>query len=351
MKRALVLRLLTAAAAAARKLPRAVVINLPRHAERFEGVKHELDAAGVKFERISAVEGRHLNPEDRRANVTALARALITPGMMGCFLSHRRCWERCVELNQELLVFEDDILLEKDFAKRVCTAMDDLPEDWDVMMIGALGLVHPERKYGLLWLFHFLPSLLFLPTSGMRWRPRVSSAVHVPLRPAGTHAYVISPAGARKLLDACPRANYHVDVAAWGMRELQLFCTNPLLAKQTHGDTTIGGRRDFAWLASLTGPIVFDSYTGADLAWSYNIPLLRLGGDSWYILLSTGRSMTLYLLGLLASLLARSRVSFAIDSLLLIAQVVAVRLLLILNSPSNSPAPALAGARPHVIEI
>ena len=33
----------------------------------------------------------------------------------------------------------------------------------------------------------------------MRWRPRLSDAVHVPLRPAGTHAYVISPAGALTL--------------------------------------------------------------------------------------------------------------------------------------------------------
>ena len=64
-----------------------------------------------------------------------------------------------------------------------------------------------------------------------------------PLRPAGTHAYVISPAGARKLLAGCPRANYHVDVAAWGLRALQLFCVNPLLAKQTHADTTIGGNQ------------------------------------------------------------------------------------------------------------
>ena len=32
----------------------------------------------------------------------------------------------------------------------------------------------------------------------------------------------------------------------------QLFCVNPLLAKQTHADTTIGGNKDFAWLASKT---------------------------------------------------------------------------------------------------
>ena len=67
---------------------------------------------------------------------------------------------------------------EPDFARRVCAAMDDLPPDWDVMLIGALGLVHPERKYGLWWLVHFLPQLLFLPASGMRWRPRVSDSVH-----------------------------------------------------------------------------------------------------------------------------------------------------------------------------
>ena len=132
----------------------------------------------------------------------------------------------------------------------------------------------------------------------------------MPLRPAGTHAYVISPAGARKLLAGCPRANYHVDVAAWGLRALQLFCVNPLLAKQTHADTTIGGNQDFAWISSRTGPLVFDRYTGADLAWAYNTPLLRLGGDSWFVLLSTGRIFSVYLLGLLASFLTRANTTF-----------------------------------------
>ena len=165
------------AVSTARKLPKAVVINLPKHEARFEGVKRELAEAGVSFERIDAVEGRRLGLVEKRANVTALARALITPGMTGCYLSHRRCWERCVARGEDLLIFEDDIVLEPDFARRVCAAMDDLPPDWDVMLIGALGLVHPERKYGLWWLVHFLPQLLFLPASGMRWRPRVSDSV------------------------------------------------------------------------------------------------------------------------------------------------------------------------------
>ena len=109
---------LLAVVTAARKLPKAVVINLPKHEARYEGAKRELNAAGVRFERMDAVEGRRLSPAEKRANVTALARALITPGMTGCFLSHRRCWERCVALDQDLLVFEDDIMLEADFARR-----------------------------------------------------------------------------------------------------------------------------------------------------------------------------------------------------------------------------------------
>ena len=33
-----------------------------------------------------------------------------------------------------------------------------------------------SRRYGLWWFVHFLPQLLFLPASGMRWRPRVCAA-------------------------------------------------------------------------------------------------------------------------------------------------------------------------------
>ena len=166
----------------------------------------------------------------------------------------------------------------------------------------------------------------------------------MPLRPAGTHAYVISPAGARKLLAGCPRANYHVDVAAWGLRALQLFCVNPLLAKQTHADTTIGGNQDFAWISSRTGPLVFDRYTGADLAWAYNTPLLRLGGDSWFVLLSTGRIFSVYLLGLLASFLPRAntrlcKLLFALDHLMLLFLAALTRLLLHFNRSHPNPKP------------
>ena len=44
-----------------------------------------------------------------RSNVTLLGRALMTRGMVGCFLSHRRCWQICAgSCSGPMIVFEDD---------------------------------------------------------------------------------------------------------------------------------------------------------------------------------------------------------------------------------------------------
>lgn len=127
------------------------------------------------------------------------------------------------------------VVLEDNFTAVLTEAMDELPDEWDVLLLGALGAVHPSYKYGINLMHAFA-------AGGMRWPRRRSHNLHTPLRPFGTHAYAISVAGARKLLAANPRASYHVDVIAWGQRDINLYAVHPLLAKQTHGDTTIGAR-------------------------------------------------------------------------------------------------------------
>eukprot|EP00957_Ditylum_brightwellii_P123571 9421344-Ditylum_brightwellii.AAC.2 len=87
-------------------------------------------------------------------NSTALASWFMTPGMIGCFLSHRRCWEQCMKSGKPLLVFEDDVVLGDNFREVVIAALSrcsepDLLHEWDVLLLGAMGCVHPGRKYGL----------------------------------------------------------------------------------------------------------------------------------------------------------------------------------------------------------
>jgi len=196
-------------------------------------------------------------------------------------------------------------VLADNFTTALAEALAALPDDWDVLLLGALGAVHP--RYYSVNLGHALLA------GGCRY-PRGAAkafgsssrqgevAIHTPLRPFGTHAYALSERGARKLLRAAPRANYHVDVVAWGLRSLRLFAVHPLLAKQTHDDTTIGGHHDRTFLPE----IVIDQYTGTDFAWAWNAPLLQLVGPRG-LLITSGRAFGSTLVGLLLSLLLRSK--------------------------------------------
>lgn len=288
------LTLATLVVAAAKPLPKALLINLPRHTSRYDEVKQQLDLAGVSFERIVATDGRALSEDVTAREVTRLGRLLMTKGMMGCYLSHRSCWQKCLAEGSPVIVFEDDVVLGADFTDRLEKAMDSLPEDWDVLLLGALGAVHPSKYH--------VTFLHALGAGGLRWPRWITADVHTPMRPFGTHAYVVSAAGANKLLTHAPRASYHVDVVAWGMRCLKLYAVHPLLAKQTHADTTIGGSQDRSWIPSFT----IDDYTGADFAWAWNAPLMQFGGAGG-VMLTSGRWFFTTLLGLVLAAVLRSR--------------------------------------------
>jgi hypothetical protein len=195
-------------------------------------------------------------------------------------------------------VFEDDVYLSENFSECLTAALDELPDDWDVLLLGALGAVHPS--YYAVNLPHALMAGGLRVPRGARKAFGGLSLIHTPMRPFGTHAYAISERGAAKLLRHAPKANFHVDVIAWGMRGLKLFAVHPLLARQTHEDTTIGGKSDRSYLPNF----IIDKYTGTDFAWAWNAPLLKFGqlrGHGGY-LLTTGRSIATSTSGILLAL-------------------------------------------------
>ena len=325
---------------AAHTFPRTTVINLPRDASRREHIINELSSQDIQFSWTEATYGANMTQPELSANATALARWFMTPGMIGCFLSHRRCWEQCVQSGKPLLVFEDDVVLAPNFRKIVTSAMNrcnkaDLVEKWDVLLVGALGCVHPDRKYG----FNIIPALV----GGMKkWRSIIKLAdldnnqcttdesvpfVHVPLCPLGCHAYIISPRGASKLIDACLRASYHVDVVAWGLPDLDIVALHPLIAWQTHSDTTIGGLAS-TWKKVL--PLwVPDPYTGFELGWALSAPLLRIGGPFFggKILLTNGNALGIAITGFVLAGIFRSVSLFGITLAFVAAVTALVRIL------------------------
>ena len=81
------------------------VINLDSSPERLAGISERLNELGIPFERIPAINGLALSDEQ----VAALTYPLdhfesrirfpreLSKGEIGCFLSHRMCWQRLLE--------------------------------------------------------------------------------------------------------------------------------------------------------------------------------------------------------------------------------------------------------------
>lgn len=94
-----------------------LVINLDSSKERFDSINKRLTELNLNFDRVSAVNGRELSPEyiknityplDHKSKV--LFPRELTFGEIGCFLSHRKCWTKLLESNEEwAAIIEDDV--------------------------------------------------------------------------------------------------------------------------------------------------------------------------------------------------------------------------------------------------
>ncbi|MGE5027459.1 MAG: glycosyltransferase family 25 protein [Betaproteobacteria bacterium] len=100
---------------------RIYVINLARHPERRDFMKAQLDALGLKFERVDAIDGQRLNEEEIAKNHdVGLAHKItgrsLSRGEIGCALSHLSIYRKMVEQRiPYAIIFEDDALLSSQF--------------------------------------------------------------------------------------------------------------------------------------------------------------------------------------------------------------------------------------------
>ena len=100
------------------------VISLPDAVERRERVARQLGELGLPFEFFDAMRGEqviaeryfeHCDEEEWLLN-TGHPMSL---GEVGCFASHRSMWQKCIELDEPLMIMEDDFQLLPGFAGAV----------------------------------------------------------------------------------------------------------------------------------------------------------------------------------------------------------------------------------------
>lgn len=208
---------------------RAYVINLAAATERWANVSAEFAKIGVTPVRFEAVNGKAMTRAERAAAATPACASCCTPSTIACACSHVGVWERVLEDGvTAALSAEDDVVFDDNFRSRLEAVAAEFPPDFDVIYLGCQACTGQERA----------TTKAVLQLVGLRHPAHdVSPHIWVPPSAFGTHCYIVSAAGARKLLAAVKgRINTHIDKmmnALMGSGAINAYAVRPLLATQT----------------------------------------------------------------------------------------------------------------------
>jgi glycosyl transferase family 25 len=126
--------------------PLILVISLSGSVERQEKVRAQLDQTDLPWQFLEAVRGTALIEPPKEYNAVKVRRLLcfeLTPNEIGCFLSHKKAWQRCVEAHTPTLIFEDDFALLPHFKKTIAYLMAH-PHTWQAVRLQGLFPVAQE---------------------------------------------------------------------------------------------------------------------------------------------------------------------------------------------------------------
>lgn len=124
-----------------------LLINLPRSTERLARMQERLQALGLGYEILEAVDGRArwdelLPTVDVRAFERHVGRDVL-PGEIGCYHSHLQAWQRFLASEaQFLLVLEDDMVFHEDFADALRIALQGAAH-WDMLKLAKIRAKQP----------------------------------------------------------------------------------------------------------------------------------------------------------------------------------------------------------------
>ncbi len=173
------------------------IINLASSIERRDHISQQLNALSLPFEVFSAVDGRvspphpllrHYNDE---LSQTYRAKTL-TAGQLGCYASHFLLWEKCVELNQPIIIIEDDALLFKEPILNFMQAISELPKDIECVRL----FKNKRRKFSSY-------TVLECPSTSIQKFTKGHMS---------TTGYFLTPSGAKKLLQHSKEWYMAVDI-------------------------------------------------------------------------------------------------------------------------------------------
>ena len=164
------------------------VINLDRSKDRLKNITKEMNDAHLSFIRWNAFDGSKLNFNKLIQKNILNEKNKMMVGAIGCSMSHISLWKEAIKHKKNILVFEDDIKIPRDFSKKLTVYLNQLPSKWDILYLGASNIngkkyssnllipnimpnsnsTHNTGMYAMLIHYNFLQKLIEnnLPISG-----------------------------------------------------------------------------------------------------------------------------------------------------------------------------------------
>jgi len=194
-------------------LSKILLINLDKSRDRLACCEQRLGDANLCYERISAVFGADLNAAqiDQHYSKHLGRRSYykeLNVGEIGCYLSHRKAWQKIVDEKLDFaVILEDDFYLSGDLA-RVMDLVGEIQHEWHY-----IKLAEHNRKRKTI---HHIPLAEY-------------SLVTYGKVPARTCAQVVSLSGAKRLLaSSAPFGRpIDIDLQHWWEKNIKLFGIEP----------------------------------------------------------------------------------------------------------------------------
>lgn len=184
-----------------------VVLSLERLPGRLARFWADNGALGLPIESVPATDGVDMDRQELAQLDLLLPDQMHgwTDDAIGNAFSHWLCWHRAVESNRPICILEDRALLRRDFVSRLPGLLAAMPPGWDLLHLGNNTNSIVEFKITPDCTLHGEFAGPFVSATSLEIFAGTVDAV-APLRlhnAFGSFAYVVSPAGAQRLIDAC----------------------------------------------------------------------------------------------------------------------------------------------------
>lgn len=199
------------------------IINLKRSPNRKLNMSSQL-SSDLDFSFFEAVDGRNLLQkwiDKTYSQFYCQIRGylgFVNNGEIAAFASHYSLWEKCIQLNEPIIILEDDVIIQDDFVSGIAKASNMLEK------LHYIRLWATEKNSG-----HVVISEdLYLYTT----------------YPCGALGYMIDPYAAKQFLKYANKWSEPVDcyMDRWDIHGLRAYCINPELVGNSNGDSDIGLR-------------------------------------------------------------------------------------------------------------